>query len=225
MDPAAVQRLVSLGTLKVPAYVTFGKADNLDPQREATIEGGRPLSGGTCTSAYTIYNTQTLTRFMSTAGHCPGTLTYNNTSLPVEGQRWEGKYDYQWHAVPNTFSRPTNVIYEGLQTLLPITGFWPYEYMQVGDWLCKWGSATGWTCGGISNLSYNAMGAPGFVEVHHPDNLNLSNGGDSGAPWYEGYYQEAWGIHSDSSNINANDAFFMPVSYMSATGHAVLTSP
>jgi hypothetical protein len=114
---------------------------------------------------------------------------------------------------------------EGFDALLPITAIWYYEDMQMGDWICKWGSSTGWTCGGISNLNYNAMGAGGFVEVHHPDGTNLSNSGDSGAPWYEAYWQEAWGIHSDSSNINSNDAFFMPVSAISAWGHAVLTSP
>jgi hypothetical protein len=109
--------------------------------------------------------------------------------------------------------------------LLPITAEYDYSWMQWGDWVCKWGSATGWTCGGISNLDYNALGYGGFVEVHQPEGTNLSNPGDSGAPWYNNYYQEAWGIHSDSSNINPNDAFFMPVSSMRDWGHQVLTSP
>lgn len=224
LNPAAVQTLITAGTLKVPAYVTFGKADNLDPQREATIEGGRPLSGGTCTSGFTIINTSTKARFISTAGHCPGSLTYNNTSLPVQGQRWETKYDYQWHTTPN-FTTPTNVIYEGLQQLLPITGTWHKDSMQRGDYICKFGASTYYTCGTVNNINYNALGSGGFVEVDNSSGGNLSDPGDSGAPWYEAYYQEAWGIHSDSSNIDANDAFFMPVSSMLDWGHDVLTTP
>jgi hypothetical protein len=226
LDPPAVQQLITAGTLNVPSYVTFGKAADLSPQREAKVEGGRPLSGGLCTSGFTIYQTGTTNRYLTTAGHCQNTLTYNGVTLPFQNEKYlaNQKYDYQWHS-RGTFEQLTNVIYEGFETLLPIAGMWPYEYMEVGDWICKWGSATGWTCGGIISLTYNALGAPGFVEVHHPDNFNLSSAGDSGAPWYEAYWQEAWGSHSDSSNINPNDAFFMPMSYISVTGHAVLTSP
>jgi hypothetical protein len=124
-----------------------------------------------------------LKALLATAGHCPGTLTYNNVSLPVQGQRWETRYDYQWHTAPG-FDRLTNVIYEGLGSLLPITAEYDYSWMQWGDWVCKCGSATGWTCGGISNLDYSALGYGGFVEVHQPEGTNLSNPGDSGAPWY-----------------------------------------
>lgn len=98
--------------------------------------------------------------------------------------------------------------------------------MTVGDWVCKWGSATGYTCGQIVSKTYNAFGHAGFVQVHAPDNLNLSDGGDSGAPWYYDVYEEAWGSHSDSADaVNPNDAIYMPMSYISASGHAVLTTP
>lgn len=226
LDPAAVQQLITAGTLKLPSFVTIGKAVDLSPQREATVEGGRSLTGGTCTSGFTIYKTGTTNRFLTTAGHCEGPMTYNGVTLPIAGENWVGGqvYDYQWHTRA-TFEQLTNVIYEGFETLLPITGMWPYEYMQTGDWICKWGSATGWTCGGIISLDYDALGAGGFVQVHHPDNTNLSERGDSGGPWYENYYQEAWGSHTDKARNNLNDAVFMPISRISATGHAVLTSP
>ena len=226
LDPASVQQLITAGTLKVPGYVSFGKAQDLSPDREASVEGGRPLSGGICTSGFTIYKTGTSNRFLTTAGHCQGTLTYNGVSLPVQGENWVGAsvYDYQWHSAPG-FNQLTNVIYEGFAELLPITGMWPYEYMSTTDWICKWGSATGWTCGSIVSLNYDQLGAGGFVRIHHPDNTNLSEVGDSGAPWYENYYQEAWGSHVDHARDNYNDAVFMPISRISATGHAVLTSP
>jgi hypothetical protein len=226
LDPVAVQRLVTAGTLAAPDYVKFVKAENLDTRREASVEGGRELlsSTGSCTSGFTIVQTGTTNRFLTTAGHCPGALTYNNMSLPVQGQRWETKYDYQWHTAPG-FTRLPNVIYEGFEALLPITAVYDRSWMSIGDWVCKWGSVTGWTCGGISDLDYSAMGYGGFVEVHQPENRNLSDPGDSGAPWYNAYYQEAWGVHSDSSSFRENDAFFMPVSNMRDWGHQVLTSP
>lgn len=222
-DPAAAQALVAAGTLKIPSYVTFGKALDLSPQREASVEGGRPI--GACTTGYTIYKTGTTNRYITTAGHCSNTMTYNGVSLPTAGENWAPNtaYDYQWHTVPTSFTRPTNVIYEGRAALFTIEGVWFYEDMQVGDDVCKWGSETGYSCGKIYDLHYNLLGAPGFVRVR--GTYNLSEGGDSGGPWYEPYWKEAWGTHSDHAREDLNDAVFMPVSYMSATGHAVLTTP
>ena len=225
LDPAAVQTLIATGALKVPSYVTFGKANNLDPQREATIEGGRRLVGtDICTSGFTIINTSTKARYISTSGHCPGTLSYNSMNLPVQGQRWETKYDFQWHSTPG-FTTPTNTIYEGLPELHRIISTWPHSLMERGDYICKYGVITGFNCGRIISLNYNALGSGGFVEVDNVNGGNLSDHGDSGGPWFEGYWHEAWGLHTDSSNVDPNDAVFMPVSSMADWGYEVLTAP
>jgi hypothetical protein len=227
-DPTAVQLLQSTGALQLPAFVTLHRALSMDTTMEATVEGGRPLSGGRCTSGYTVYGTAApSTRYLSTAGHCATPLTYNGVTLPRVGVRYQAgtSYDYAWHSTPG-FSTLTNVIYDGIDTSQRITYVWPYASMAVGDWVCKWGSATGYTCGQIASKTYNAYGHAGFVQVHNPDNLNLSDAGDSGAPWYYDVYEEAWGSHSDSADaVNANDAIYMPMSYISAWGHAVLTTP
>ena len=227
-DPAAVQLLQSTGALQLPAFVTLHKALSMDATMEATVEGGRPLSGGRCTSGYTIYSTATpSSRYLTTAGHCATPITYNGVTLPRVGVRYQAgtSYDYAWHSTAG-FSTLTNVIYDGIDTSQRITYVWPYASMAVGDWVCKWGSATGYTCGQIVSKTYNAFGNAGFVQVHNPDNLNLSDGGDSGAPWYYDVYEEAWGSHSDSADaVNPNDAIYMPMSYISASGHAVLTTP
>jgi hypothetical protein len=227
-DPAAVQLLQSTGALQLPAFVTLHRALSMDPTMEATVEGGRPLSGRRCTSGFTVYSTAAPSnRYLTTAGHCATPITYNGVTLPRAGYRYEAgtSYDYAWHSTPG-FSALTNVIYDGIDTSQHITYVWPYANMAVGDWVCKWGSATGYTCGQIVSKTYNAYGNAGFVQVHDPDNLNLSDGGDSGAPWYYDTYEEAWGSHSDSADaVNANDAIFMPMSYISASGLAVLTTP
>lgn len=96
----------------------------------------------------------------------------------------------------------------------------------VGDWVCKLGSVTGYTCGQIASKSYNLLGSSGFVQVHDPDNRNMSAGRDSGGPYYDEYTypNSAWGSHSDSArSVNANDAVSMPISYISDSKLAVLT--
>lgn len=96
----------------------------------------------------------------------------------------------------------------------------------VGDWVCEFGSATGYTCGQIASKSYNLLGSSGFVQVHDPGNRNMSAGGDSGGPYYDEYTYPttAWGSHSDSARSgNANDAVFMQITYISASKLAVLT--
>lgn len=97
--------------------------------------------------------------------------------------------------------------------------------MVVGDYICKYGVATNFTCGEIVSKSYNALGHPGFVKVQDINNYNLSDPGDSGGPWFYDVYNEAWGSHSDSTFEDPNAAFFMPIDYIANTGHSVLTSP
>jgi hypothetical protein len=227
-DPAQVQQLQTAGTLRLPAFVTIHKAVSMDKTREATIEGGRPLSGGRCTTGFTVYNKSSpASRYITTAGHCATPLTYMNVTLARVGYRYEAytSYDYAWHSTAG-FTTPTNNIYDGIDTSQRINYVWPKSNMAVGDWICKWGAATGFTCGNIASKSYNAFGDPGFIQVHDYYNTNLSDEGDSGAPWYYDQYQEAWGSHSDSADaVNPNDAIFMPIEYISASNLAVLTSP
>jgi hypothetical protein len=90
---ALVDQLKGLGTLKLPDFVDIAKATNLNPEREAKIEGGRGLKSGTivnsCTSGFTVYDKATGAsgaRYLTTAGHCPNTLSYNNVNLPIKGE-------------------------------------------------------------------------------------------------------------------------------------------
>lgn len=96
--------------------------------------------------------------------------------------------------------------------------------MNTGDFICKYGNATGFTCGSIVSTNYDALGAGGFVRVSDAGN-NLSSGGDSGGPWFYDQYREAWGIHSDDVPGSPNDAIFMPVDRITSAGIQILTSP
>ena len=228
-DPSAAEAV--RGKLRHGKAVKFGKAKKLRRGGEASIEGGRSLSSAgaqACTAGFVVYKTglaNTGTRYVLTAGHCPNTLAYNAVSIPFVGEKYATNtfYDYQWHS-RGTFTQPTNEIYEGLASNLKITAVWPYSNMNVGDFICKWGAVTGFTCGNIASLDYNSLGAGGFVRVNG-GGTDLSSGGDSGGPWYYDAYGEAWGIHQDSAFDNSLDAVFMPVSRISASSLAVLTAP
>lgn len=228
-DPIAAQGLG--GQLKHAKLLHFKKAKDLRPGGEASVEGGRSLASGgaqACTSGFVVYKTglsNNSTRYILTAGHCPNTLTYNGVSLPFVGEKYAApsQNDFQWHS-RGTFVQPTNEIYEGLSSNLKITAVWPYSNMMVGDWICKWGAVTGFTCGNISSLNYNSLGDGGFVRVDG-GGVDLSSPGDSGGPWYYDAYNEAWGIHQNHASDNTLDAVFMPVSRISVAGLAVLTTP
>lgn len=227
-DPVAAEAVK--GKLRHGDKVRFRKATKLS-KGEAAVEGGRPLNSGgslSCTSGFVVYKTglgNTATRYILTAGHCPNTLTYNGIALPFVGEKYAAYdvNDYQWHT-RGAFLQPTNEIYEGLASNLKITAVWPLANMNVGDFICKWGSVTGFTCGNISSLNYNSLGSGGFVRVDG-GGVDLSSPGDSGGPWYYDAYGEAWGIHQNDAADNSLDAVFMPVSRISASSLAVLTTP
>lgn len=231
-DPAVVNLAVTAGTLKLPAVVDVVKAVDTSPEREATIEGGRPLRGyGACTTGFTVRPTSSTStaRYILTAGHCKAPVTYNGVTLTRLGGNFDPNtaYDYQWFSTSG-FDRPTNWIYDGYPGyFLEITSIMPFEYMRLGAYVCKFGSATGRTCGNINSKDYGPVGTPNyFVTVQDPDGYNMSSSGDSGGPYYDDYNYQAYGIHNDSARYRApNDAAFMPVSYISASSLQVLIQP
>lgn len=85
---------------------------------------------------------------------------------------------------------------------------------MYGDYVCKFGKTTGFTCGTVSSTVYDpgTNFNPTFVLVDSPMGIDLSLGGDSGAPWYSGSI--AYGLHHDSSSFNALDAVFMSIEYL-----------
>jgi hypothetical protein len=185
-----------------------------------------------CTAGFTVYKiSATTTRYKTTAGHCPDVLwAPDQTPLPFVAQKIgvNTPYDIQWHS-QGTFPKFTNTVKNGATTTLAITAIVPPSRFQIGQYLCKYGYATYKTCGNVVSLSYNLQGIPAtFVQVHSSTGANLSDPGDSGAPWFSETYSEAWGSHSESGYYPDDiDAIFMPVKYFedAAIGLRVLTTP
>jgi hypothetical protein len=171
------------------------------PTPEVLLYGGLNLSS--CTSGFYVRNSAG-TQGISTAGHCPSSQSYAGFGLTYVAEAYSGSYDVQWHTLAGaTYS---NQIQVGATTR-PITITRPRAAQSSGEWVCKQGMTTGNTCGTLSTNSYCYAGACTFVYVSG-GSVNLSEGGDSGGPWFSG--NSAYGSHVFG---NGNDSGYMAQDY------------
>ena len=176
------------------------------------LYGGLALS--TCTSGFYVVNGSG-TRGISTAGHCGSSQSYGGSALTFLGESYSGSYDIQWHnRSGETYS---NIIKVGTGTRA-ITSTRARASQVSGEWVCKQGKTTGNTCGTLSTTSYCFAGACTFVYVSG-GSVNLSEGGDSGGPWFSG--NTAYGSHVFGGG---NDSGYMAVDYFSGIGVTIVTT-
>lgn len=182
------------------------------PKEEINMYGGLNVSG--CTSGFTVRNSAG-TRGISTAGHCGNSQSLGGYALTLRGEAYSGSYDIQWHnASGHTYP---NTIKVGGGTRA-ITATRSRTSQTVGSQVCKQGMTTGYTCGTIATISYCASGACTWVQVSG-NGTNLSEGGDSGGPWFSG--NTAYGSHTYGMG---NDSAYMPINYVSGISVTVATS-
>lgn len=182
------------------------------PSEEITMYGGLPIS--TCTTGFTVRNSSGR-RGVSTSGHCGNSQSYSGYSLRFIAESYSGAYDIQWHdRAGDTY---TNRIKVGSNTR-SITGVRSRTSQAVGSTVCKQGKTTGYTCGTISTISYCASGACVWVRVAG-NGTNLSEGGDSGGPWF--YGNTAYGSHTYGIG---NDSAYMASNYFSGLSVTIATS-
>lgn len=120
----------------------------------------------------------------------------------------EIKYDNSINRIPE-FSKPT-----GSFRVTKTLGF---MNQKKGMIVCKSGATTGLTCGEIVNGNLEHDGAKGWIEVAKTKQFNLSQGGDSGGPWFlypgKSTTITALGIHT-AGRDNPDDAAYMPIDYI-----------
>jgi hypothetical protein len=182
------------------------------PKEEIAMYGGLPIS--TCTTGFTVRNSAG-TRGVSTAGHCGNSQTLSGYALTFRGEAYSGSYDVQWHNASGHTYPNTIKVGSGTRS---ITGTRSRTSQTVGSQVCKQGKTTGYTCGTISTISYCASGACTWVRVAG-NGVNLSEGGDSGGPWFSG--NTAYGSHTYGIG---NDSAYMPVNYFSGISVTIATS-
>jgi hypothetical protein len=213
--------------LDLPANVRVIEIDH--PSRPFEyVYGGVAITD--CTAGFTVQDGNG-TLGISTAGHCPDVQAFNLRALPYQAGAFYGSIDAQWHTAPDLI--PTNRVYDGQSDATTpgyrlITSYKTRSQQVVGEFVCKFGITSGYTCGTISSTTYTpaymAGGPSNFVVV---DNPNQEQGlpGDSGGPWFSG--ETAYGTMSggyDGSGGALNAAFYMPVDGLIALGVNVVTT-
>lgn len=184
------------------------------------MRGGRPLT--TCSSGFTARNAGGSVGVLTSA-HCGDTQDYTDwdVAIPFVNGTFSGSRDVQFHnrhcylTAPNEFDSGIGI--------RQVTGTQSRDQQVVGSQVCRYGMTTPHRCGLISSKSYCPSVIPScsgtFVRVQSTNGLPLSNGGDSGGPWFSG--TTAFGIHTGA--VGPVDSFYMPINYASTIA-TVLTS-
>lgn len=188
--------------------------------KPAVLRGGDG-DPGYCTGGFTVRSTDSSVLGISTAGHCGNTQSFQGLALPFVAEFFYDAADVQWHSACG-YIDVSNEFNSGLG-YRACTGTRTRNQQAIGTYVCKWGTATGRTCGYIQSKSYNPSYIPGngedsYIRVNGYG-ATLSAPGDSGAPWFVDNL--AYGINSGT--ISDGDAIYMAIDYLAWVGAAVLT--
>jgi streptogrisin C len=218
VDPQTANLALASMRAPLPPAVEITRVDGLAvPQ--ALLTGGSLLS--TCTAGFVVV-TPNYDAGVLTAGHCPDQQSFEGMNLPFRGQAVGGDQDVQWHSGCR-IAQMTGLFNSGLD-LRPVERTRSRIGQPIGQYVCKFGKATGRTCGVLSSKYYDpGTGFNATFMYVKGGTVNLSEEGDSGGPWF--VELEAYGIQSGAPNGgNSNDAYYMAINYISSLGVSVLAS-
>jgi hypothetical protein len=188
---------------------------------------------GVGTSGFAVKNVVTNIKGIATAGHITtpisNTLYYNWTSLPYQTGYYGGAFDWQWRTCPGlTVTNKIQWWYNGWT--FDVNSKKTYYEQVIGDVVSKYGNTTHYTCGQITNTMATLLAplnVPTWIEVTNIYGYaKLSDGGDSGGPWFTGNGAgvAALGIHS-SGTTDGQKAYYMAQNLIELWGVSVMTSP
>ena len=201
---------------------------NLSVEGGARVVGIDPADGKryACTTGFVVANGPR--SGIVTAAHCPDSLTY----IGPQGTRVELSFDGQWgwrhqdvqvHATPEAL-RPVFYSDTAKTLLRTVTGSRLRASTRAGDFVCRRGETTGYSCGEVELVDYAPPGElcggpcdPVWVTVPGPS----CKGGDSGAPIFLG--TTAFGIvkGGNYSRGTCNFYYYMSTDYL-PTGWGLL---
>ncbi|HEX8213961.1 MAG TPA: hypothetical protein VF582_00650 [Allosphingosinicella sp.] len=197
---------------------------NLSVEGGARLEGVDPANGKryACTTGFVVANGAR--NGIVTAAHCPDVVTYHDrqgskSSLGFAGQ-WGWRYqDVQVHVTPDA-ARPLFFADSAKTLVRTVTGARPRTSTRAGDFVCRRGETTGYSCAQVELVDYAPPGElcggpcdPVWVTVPGPS----CKGGDSGAPIFLGTV--AFGIVKGgnySPSGTCNFYYYMSTDYLPA---------
>lgn len=185
----------------------------------ADISGGKALSY--CTSGFSVKNSSGI-KGVTTAAHCPNTLSYNGVNLPFQQERYGYEYDIQWNRADQSFT-VRNLVFDGTWNRY-IYGTKSRSSQSVGESVCKYGKTTGGSYGTIETKSFRPIGGdapPNATATYIWVRNSPSGGGDSGGPVF--WNNTAYGTLV--ATTDGTDFVYMAVNYVtSGLGVTVLTN-
>lgn len=204
LDPAQLDTSLKKASLQLPSNVKVIKVNEM-PKEVADIFGGKALT--TCTSGFSVKNSGG-TKGITTAGHCNNSQAYAGKNLPFQSGTTGGTYDIQWHTAPDFTVR--NLAYDGSGNRY-IYSVKFRSAQAVGDWVCKYGRTTGYSCGAIVDKAFDGVNIRVSTSVQ---------GGDSGGPWFLG--NTAYGT---TISMIGSDSVYGPVDHIyNILGLTILTN-
>ncbi len=195
LDPIQFDTALRKANVQLPGNARVVKTNGF-PKEATNIYGGLALTD--CTSGFSVRSASGVNG-ITTAGHCADSQQYSGVSLPWISGTTGGVTDIQWNLVQYPHSNP-NWIWDGTYNRYIFnTKFRASQ--SVGEWVCKYGRASGYTCGTIQDKNFDGVN----VRVN-----TLVQGGDSGGPWF--WNNTAYG--TTISFIDANNAIYGPVDHI-----------
>lgn len=180
-----------------------------------------------------------------TAGHCYDTMYANinghyvtlsgpvidkpnqSGGIPGEADGVADKYDFQiWEVTGLTVDNSISYVNKNSIPEFPssgtlkLTSITSFLNQKSGMIVCKSGHTTGITCGEITNGNAYRDGVYGWIEVSKTKQTRISDGGDSGGPWflYPGSSNTITGvgIHTAGNSVvgPTGIAQYMPIDYI-----------
>lgn len=230
--------LVTRGPVPKMQAAPFGIQSGDKVTTGTTVFTSPSNTSGYCTLGYVVsyLSGSTPKRGILTAGHCDSTMYFSvnghwvTLNSPIvdyaTGSPVGTKYDYQIWEVTGLASN-NDIYYRNLNSIpefpasgtLKITSITSFLNQKFGMVVCKSGATTGITCGKIvdGNAIYN--GVPGWIQVSHTRQIDISQPGDSGGPWfiYPGTATNVSGagVHTAGSGTGTSGvSIYMPIDYI-----------
>jgi hypothetical protein len=203
--------------------------------------GARAMLGAgapNCTTGFGLWETYNYphydpVHYFTTSAHChdaayiycPGGCPAAGNATVIHGYQWHGdRYDFQAMYVPGV--QAGNDFWDGSRWRIR-TGVISWYSINAGDYLCKYGYASGYTCGFVIT-KYRHGYVPNSVAVYietgnSPSYPNQSSPGDSGGPFFLGNSAVAlMQGYSGPNQYGRNNAVAMSVTWITNMGWGLL---
>ncbi len=223
-DRAGLDAALQRGAISLSPLVAVITVERMSSPA-ANIYGGLSLS--TCTSGFGVKRTSDGVKGISTAAHCGNSQSYSGTALTFKAEKFQDTFDVQWHTAPG-YTVKNWIKWWNDGSTREITSTKSRDNQAIGNYVCKYGMTTFYTCGYISSKTYAPSYVPSadatFIRVDNTGGYSpLAGPGDSGGPWF--LNNGAWGVMSGIPGSDANDAIYMAVNYHSGISVSVMTAP